>query len=112
MAAAAADAAALTGIHDWLPLIAPLADLLGVLALHAGPLLEARHDVIAGLEGIFCPLHGALIVPRLPRQKRGRGAAGTDWEGALGNSTPHHSVTGPQVAHIFASIQKSLSVPF
>lgn len=107
---AAVDAAALTGVHDWLPLVAPLTDLLGVLALHASPLLEARHDVVAGLEGIFCPLHGALIVPRLPRQERGRGAAGTDWEGALGNPTPtpHHSVTGPQVAHIFASIQNSL----
>lgn len=55
-----------TGVHHWLPLVAPLAELLGVLPLHAGSLLEARHDVITGLESIFCPLHCALIVPRLP----------------------------------------------
>lgn len=99
-AAAVLDPAALTGVHDWLPLVAPLTDLLGVLALHAGPLLEARHDVVAGLEGIFCPLHGALIVPRLPRQERGRGAAGTDWEGALGNTnTPSLSYWATSGSH-------------
>ena len=58
-------AAVLTGVHQGLPLVAPLCELLGVLPLHAGPLLEARHDVITRLEGILRPLDRPLVVPRL-----------------------------------------------
>ena len=67
------EATALTGVHDWLPLVTPFTELLGVLSLHASSLLETRHDVITGLEGVLCSLYGALIVPRLPGQKE-RGA--------------------------------------
>lgn len=71
-------ATVLTGVHYWLPLVTPLTELLGVLPLHASSLLETRHYVITGLEGIFCPLHSALIVPRLPEHKeRGRSAVNT-----------------------------------
>jgi len=63
----------LTGLHHWLPLVAPLTELLGVLPLHTSSLLETRHDVIAGLEGVFCSLHRGMEVPRLPGHKeRGR----------------------------------------
>ena len=58
-------AAVLTGLHQGLPLVAPLGELLGVLPLHTGPLLEARHDVITRLEGVLRPLDRTLVVPRL-----------------------------------------------
>lgn len=70
-------AAGLTGVHHGLPLAAPLAELLGVQPLHTGPLLETRHDVVTRLEGVFCALHGALVVPRLWRQREeGEGTEG------------------------------------
>lgn len=59
-------AAGLTGVHHRLPLGAPFAELLGVLPLHTRPLLETHDDVVAGLERVFCALHGALVVPGLP----------------------------------------------
>lgn len=63
----------LTGVHHWFPLVAPLAELLGVLSLHPSPLLETGHDVVAGLESVFCSLHRGLIVPRLQGTQRDRG---------------------------------------
>lgn len=59
-----------TGVHHWLPLGAPLAELLGVLALQASSLLEARHDVAAGLEGVFGPPHRPLVVARLSQRSQ------------------------------------------
>lgn len=55
----------LTRIHYGLPLAAPLAELLGVLFFHLCSLHEARHNVVAGLEGLFGPLHCTHIIPRL-----------------------------------------------
>lgn len=62
--------AGLTGVHHRLPLGAPLAQLLGVLALQASSLLEARHDVAARLEGVLGPPHRPLVVPGLRPRAR------------------------------------------
>lgn len=60
----------LTRIHYGLPLAAPLAELLGVLFLHLCSLHEARHNVVAGLEGLLSPVHRAPIIPRLGGGKK------------------------------------------
>lgn len=58
----------LTRIHYGLPLAAPLTELLGVLFFYFCPLHEAGHNVVAGLEGLFSPVHCACIIPRLERE--------------------------------------------
>lgn len=58
----------LTRIHDGLPLAAPLAELLGVLPFHTGPLVEAGHEVIAGPVGLLGSVHRGYIIPRLEEQ--------------------------------------------
>lgn len=59
----------LTGVHDGLPLAAPLTQLLSVLLLHLRPLHEAGHDVVAGLVGLLRPVHCAHIIPWLGGEK-------------------------------------------
>lgn len=55
----------LTGIHYGLPLAAPLAELLGVLFFYLCSLVEAGHNVVAGLERLFSSVHCVCIIPRL-----------------------------------------------
>lgn len=56
---------ALTGIYNGLPFVAPLVELLGVLFLHLCPLHKTGHNIVAGLEGLLCPVHRAHVIPRL-----------------------------------------------
>lgn len=62
--------AVLTGVHQGLPLVAPLIELLSVKPFHSRPLLKTRHNVVTGLEGVLRPLHRPLVVSRL-REKGG-----------------------------------------
>lgn len=52
----------LTGIHYGLPLAAPLAELLGILFLYLCSFHKAGHNIIAGLEGLFCSVHCTHII--------------------------------------------------
>lgn len=55
----------LTRIHYSFPLVAPLVQLLGVLLFYFSSLIEAGHDVVAGLEGLLRSVHCTHIVPWL-----------------------------------------------
>lgn len=54
-----------TFVYNGLPPAAPLAELLGVLLLHFGPLSKAGHDVVGGPVGLLCSVHCAHVIARL-----------------------------------------------
>lgn len=87
----------LTGIHDGLPLGAPLVELVGVLLLHLRSLQEAGHDVVAGLVGLVGTMDGADIIPRLRGGKKAPGVRGK---------------TGPELHSVFGLSSEFLKLLF
>lgn len=61
----------LTGIHYGHPFAAPLAELLGILFLYLCSFHKAGHNIVAGLEGLFCSVHCTHIISWLQKRKDG-----------------------------------------